>query len=1390
MSLLLILFAKVVLGTVTVRQPFDTFVGSQSESFSFTLTDYFIGPNLNYSISTDSEAPWYITLNDPFNFTMLSQQYYKKGTSATNLSKTRKLRSYRSDTTYILGYYSNNLTSYSFTNQTLTEIWTVFIDNSANNVFIQDIAVSATQNCIYAVVSYTTGTITTRHFTNVFIAKDFLQGVPNFVMVPGFQLLPQQSIRIEASGLFVAILNSTTNDLSSQGSVILYNVTDPVNPILVDSATGTHNPVDIGFYDFNTLIISDSVLGLQKYEVTNDQVILYNELLQEGMGSLDFSGSYAVVTLSNTVVQVDVDAFVIDSFVNLYSSNASVPASAVAGKMVGSYSFVITQTINANLAVVDFDLLPNQGQVKNWDLAILQTGNFDQFGPYNLFQNADGSFAYVRLDNFIITLSVLTVGDWELSGFTTSDNFTASITAEIAGNTTDNATLTFNAISVGQEKMIPYSNNSIFDGQLSIDLETFSIYIDLDTEIFPNQYFGGSYQLYNVTLSPLLNVSLKIIQPDKVTFDTIGAYQNITSLSASGNVFIMSDGTDVSAYNVTGIPNYNKFFSFNFQDSFPGALVNSTLWTGESVITYSDEVPGIVIASDFAIESITPPQNCIQLKAYNGFLYCGNSSSIIVYELEPFSNPLLIATINATTFGISELSFSDITFGTGTANQASIDYLFIADKSGILVASLDQLSRTPPVFTVYGPLGTSSNVLQALTTGDQFALVNFDGSADIYKVNYASYPTISQSLPGRGSAASASLAGGILLIQYAEIVDVIDLYADPLNAFYISYSSPACLSAAGFLNSTYSLSICNSSSTLTKGESLAQSDFVVANLTSVTIYGTRESSGSQLDYPITMSIYSSDVYYQTQGVIATGTIIAYNAYDSATIDFNVTIVNQSPYLISIFNETSITSEYNTSMQINISPYFIGQSLSYRLNINGDFYPYTTEFLPATIAPKYRTIDVEAINDAIDFYVCPGCNVSAILTETAVLLIDNLNLTEIVANINYSYPSSNCNSISSIYLGNNTYQMFLNCFENLSTLGSDPLNIFRVGVNTNLGTGVSEVSYYPVLSAYYFIKSVLLSPLSCLNYQVTNNIDDDGNFVDTKFYVSYFYYFNGMPINSDSWIEYSQESLGLSSLSISAVDSYYVDLNHAYVYMADASFGVRIFDVKYDIEADSLTQTLVTNLALDPIIPVSIGVCDNWLFVGGLNEDVYQYNLTLNPLSPEFVQSFYKTGNYSCVNGNIHCNAAFDPTLVVVPMITDNNLFDSRVLDLRAASYNAIYADLEEIYYYSGSAYFTNSSRVRSLSSTVFYDFGLNEPILQINSMTHSQYKMMLEYFGTSSFDVYITAHNDYLYINTETFTLERTNGDSPYDPDDHDDTDDDDAALELVVAAWVGLVFA
>jgi hypothetical protein len=1406
MSVWVILFAKLTLGSVLIKQPFSPYVGSQSEGFSYTLTDYFIGPNLQYSISSDADTPWTTTMDDPFNFQMASQKAFAKGTSADNLSNNRKLRSYSdlTNSTCVLAYYSNNLTSYKLYNNTFTYQWSTLVDNTAKNAFIQDIAFSREFDYIYAVVAYTTGTLTVTHHSNVFIGTKFLEGSPNFVEVPGYSLTPSQSIRIEIGSSFSAILNSTSNEMSSVGTVSVFNITDPSNPLYIGTATSTQNPVDLSFYDAQTLIISDNTQGLQKYQLSNSSVVISNGLNLTGTSSLDISGAYGAVALNNSVVMVDLEALVVYDIVNLYSNNASVPAKAVAGKLVGEFGFVNTITINSNLAVVDFELLPEQGQVKNWNLAAIQTGSFDQYGPFHIFPNDDGTFTYVRMDNSLVTACSLTVGYWTLNGFTNSQNFTANVTGFVGGNATLQATLEFTGVSVSPNSLIPYHNNSVIPlEEVGYDLDTTSIYLDLAPIMYPNLYFGGPYQAYNVSVSTLLpNILITVDLPSKAATSSLGTYTNLTTLSGDSSTFILSDGETVTAYNLTE-GQAESGLSFNFSTFYPGAAVTATLWTNGGIVAYSSAGPAIVAVYDQSSSQVDLGQNCSQFKVYQQYVFCGNTTSVQVFLFEHLLSES-VAYLDATTFGVDSLNFSDFTFCTGTADLTSLDYLVLVDASGLWTASLDQLGELSPQFSISGPFGSSADVMQAFTTGDQFVLMHSDGSVDIYAANYASLPTLSRQLAGKGGASSAAVGGGVMAVQYADSVDVIDLYADAVNGFYTNYSASACQTAAVSNVTTYILSMCTAPS-LHKASTVhnlapisISSVASPVSVTSTAINGVRSSPSSALDYPVTFVIKTTEPYIQTLATVATGNVTAYNSYGSASLSFNITVANESPYLISNFSQESLSVMSNVSLDIALLSYFIGQDLEFAVNINGEYveYNYTQfNYVPVVLEPKDLSQGNNSALEVLDFDVCLGCAASAVLTPSTIYLVDNQDPTNYLGNVSYSYPYTACNSISSLNLGNSTYQVFINCNSNLTALSDNPLNTSRISATVQLGSDSTVLTYKAVPGVYSFIKTVPLSSTSCLIYQVTDNREGDGQFAETRYYVSYFYYFLEIPAEIDSEVEFSFEDFGIDSLSISALDSYFITTDQAVVYMADATWGIRVFNVSYDTQQATIQQVLVNSVETPSITPVSIGVCGDWLFVGGSKEEVYQYDLSQGAASPLFVKAFYTTGNFTGVNGNIDCNAQFDPAYAVVPMNSASGNFTARVLSLQAPSSNSIYADLTFPSNVTSQASFTNSSRVRGQSGSELLDFSISTPYLSIQSMTLDQFGMMVDYYGTSVYDVFLTVSNEVLAVNTTTFTLTRTAAPTPPtpvpptpDPDDQDDSDDDDDSGVGLVAGVLGVL--
>jgi hypothetical protein len=1365
MSIWVILFAKLVLGTVTVRQSFSDFVGSQSEGFSYSLSDYFIGPNLNFTLNTTASSPWTTALSNPFTFSLNSQATVSGNSTALNLSNNRKLRSYvnSSNATCILTYYASNLTSYSVADNTLVQQWTTKIDNTANNVFINDIAVSRDNSFIYAVISYTTGTETLTYHTALYMATSFLSGTPTFVLVPGYTFMPQQSIRIEVSGLYAAIVNSTSNSMTSAGTLSVYNITDPSNPANMTVVNTTSSPVDLAFYNAQTLIVADPSLGLLKYYLSNatnatntTEVTLISQLSQTNVTSIDISGGNGVVALNKSVLLVDLDDFVIDELVNLFSSDGTVGETAVSGKLVGDIAFVNTFNTSSNVAIVDFDLLPNQGLIKNWNLASVQTGAFDPYGPYEVFMKADGTYSYVRVDTNTTSLANLTVGEWTFSGFTNNQNFTATIVASVGANTLDNATLTFTGYSIDPNSVVGFSNNSFFTEAVPLDLDTDSVYINLTTSLYANQYFGGSYQQYNVSLVALPNITVSYQKPSKTSASTLLSSLNSTVISGGEGYFILTDGQTVTLYNFTGSQSTVQFSYNSSADSALTSPITAAVWSNGCIVAYSSQANYIQVACGGSFVGITD-STCTSLKTSFGYVFCGNSANVTIFSLLPTVSA--VGFVNAETLALSSLNISDITFATSTEGYLSRDFLILADASGVIAVSLDQLSAS--TYQSFGPVGNGTFVSQAVTTGDQVAIVHTDGAVDVYYASYESAPSLNSRLRGRGNLISASYVSGILSLQYLTEVDIVDLYANSVSAFYASYMAPACPSALASADSVYVLSLCQLSSYFKLGLS--------SSLSATQIYGVRTEAGSALNYPLLMTITTDVPYYNSAMTVATGYITAFNSLSSATVPFTLQVTNDGPYLISTFNQPALTVDYWHNATIPVLEYFIGQNLEFYLNVNGEnpvYEPYSFTYSPIVLNPKiYLSNNYTTIANITGFDL--NAAFSAVITDTELYVQDNTDMSI----LNSYNLSSNCTSVSSASLGSGVYAAFVLCMEN-------PLVQKRVSVilTADNQTGVGLPNTVP----YSLVKTVPLNSSSTLVYYVTPNQDSAGSFLETSFTVDYISFSSaGSDVRFNS-LEYTFADFGLDSLSISAIDSYYTG-SSAYVYMADASWGIRVFNVSYNTNTNLTAQALINSVKTNSTNPVSIGVCGSWLFLGGQDEQIYQYNLS-DPTTPVFYQSFYTTGNFTGVNGNIDCNANFDPTYVAVPiMTTDGSSFTTRILSLQANSSSAIYADLTyDFDIAAGANYFVNSSTVRALAGQSLIDYEVSVPTLYVQPMTAAQYAQVIEHFGTSIFDVYLTVTNDFVTVNTEVFTLARSDV-----PDNDDNDDDDDSAVWLSVVAGV-----
>lgn len=749
--------------------------------------------------------------------------------------------------------------------------------------------------------------------------------------------------------------------------------------------------------------------------------------------------------------------------------------------------------------------------------------------------------------------------------------------------------------------------------------------------------------------------------------------------------------------------------------------------------------------------------DCAKFKMTGVYLLCIGVSEVLIYDTSVGFLPAPFHFNSSTIANVGDLAIID-------AAMSLSEYritLYIADLAlGFLEISIASFTSSVYNASIFGD---SKDVVSVFATQSLFYWLKANGSVVFYSISFFYTPRFIKLIESRGVPISFSSSSSILALQYLNSTVVLDLYSDTYSAYYATIPTDITCSLAT-PDVEFELDI------MVYVNCLDQS-----YITAYTFPSTKQVFDSPIDTYMTFNV--SCLVQSYIGLYTIGKLTAFNELGSNTLVVAVSVAN---YQMTIkgegFSHTNSTElAYNMHETFALSSLFLGQDLEFSLYINGIYANSNDDFSnPATLVTKQGLTYYEHL-EGVEFYNMGFSEAGKIVVSATSkgFLVKDLIL-QSVSLTSYSMlktPGVECLQVTDmgrvddvVYLAAfcnyNETDKYLSFSQNL-TRSAYYLLEFNTTIRAfNLGGLVMMESVYEVVG----LTSQLLRDNCTMFVSLTENYSGayyNNNLLLAKGCVYPFKY-------SQSVEDYI--TLGLDSLSVSAVAVLQVE-GKILLYVADSLSGLRIFD------ATNVTQIVLLESYLFKPTLVSIGICDGWLFLGDTTESVYKYTIA-NPLKPVFMEKAYKTGKMKGIRGIIQCSAKFDPQFVTVPMeVAATGSFVLRVFDLFDPDGFNLFCDISlndtGPALYPGSYTFTSSPSIIATGGSSYYEYKMHSPQLVYQSMTKTQFQMMLEKWKTNMFAIYFNVTSNQQYVASNQIYLQRTG------PDCDDDTDDSSVVLAL-----------
>jgi hypothetical protein len=1340
MFLLCILSAA---SAVTLKHNLSDVYGAPNETFFLDLAYYFGGSDLNFTTSLSN-----LTILDENKFYLLGQSKYTPAHPATpqvmpeqdmpTLACSRKLaKTFDSNLNLVLISYSGTTLYLSAYNGTaLIATSSLTITSGLSSAMIVDMTQSADLNYLYLAVQGYSQTNPSLNFYSVSIANPAKPIQLEEIKAPGIYL---DWLRLQTSESYMVITAYTDIFLPQQGVLGVIENRVLFQATFLKFLIGTRHPasfaIDIAFIDNSTFVLVDSEANLYKYSIVASLLTLVESIplapleaprsmfANKGRILIGFSCWVALIdaeTLNSiTVVETGFNATSVNlqldnliGYVNLYSPQASL------------------------FLVLDFSKTLDSIIIRRWDLAEHIPTPLSSLAPFLVASDNAGNLVYGRSDNGFLSMLKLQIGTERLVVAADNSSYAATVSAFSRSSPEDkvNATGSVSSTAVFNNSVATLKGRNYDTSPILIDLELFSSQ-PFPMVLYPDNYFAGPLANYSLTFNSTSYLSITSNSSQKYS-DSVETIELVADFISSSERFLLLYNTDhysILLYNGTLNSTFDLYVAANA--TVAASSIIAAGYAGGANITYVTSLTSVG-------QQYRPTSTfCKQLMTYvNYTLMCLDTHKIDLYG---FSTGFLGPPISLSAENVTNVGEFNCTGAAFTMNYTDA-YLYIADSNlGLLFLDFQVTNSLGQYIAI--KFGDATGVIRAFATSDLVYFLRADGGVAIYSIIQLP-PVLLRELQGKGPPIRYSSSENILALQYENFTEIIDLYAEAYSASYVQVPT----------NSNCSIATPNSAD-------LSTVLFInCANATHTakrTIQGRKQRSSAPIESEIHFSITSKGKAYSNYS--AEGTLTASNAAGSSSLE--VVIQTQS-FIQSIsaigFPKANTTAlPYYESASFQLSNIFKGQDIDFTLIINGKMSDGRAD--PALISPKVEILSAYDLYESLtDISICSSCSLAFATSKTGLFTFDYLKPNSSPVHSRWSDLGSELLSCSNIVASNQPNDGYLGLVLTCGIFGVEYYSSFNQTVITYMGIKTSLDLYDFQLNHGYGGNSVYVPPVNLASHRTQGNttilITLSENYdYDLKEYSNNLIIVASCNVTTDVDCDapqtFSSFELGFESLSVSAADVKAGSQGVA-LFAADSLFGLRVLNSTnvseiYPVASIEFNQTLV-----------SLGVCDDWLFLGDAEEGVHKYSIT-DVFNPVLISSYFKLGNMTGARGNIKCSSQTNPQFAAFPLFSSDGFFTVRILDLLEPSEFSIFADIKcngtNSSSFPGAFEFLDDSTITIVSSNNKRDYKISPSMLQYPPMSKQQYQDMLGKWSTNQFSLSINVSSEGQVVRTSQFYLQR-----------------------------------
>ncbi|CAG9330669.1 unnamed protein product [Blepharisma stoltei] len=1344
--------------SLSIRKEFETLYLLETEFSEIKLSDYFAGENLRYSIEDRNSSSDLATIQSAHEFDLVSFLPYP------NSRKTLPSESFTtwiSDSNQIIVWFNANqivLYIISLITGEATEIWNWKIESEYQNLQIQETRYLSKLQCILIWAKqqeHLEGSIVWRNDFYVMDVNNL-----NYPTSPTWTNFSEPTYSsklvlpyVEDSSYF-PIYCEFENDPSISNSIYIYFLTDALDqPILVQSISEYYSvflsqqklSIVGALMDYSKISVLDANFGLIifKYSFTMT-------FIEDGVEDLRHLGTLRSMTalslrkifiFSDIGISLYIRNIVKESSLRFHlKNNQNLNWTNI--QESSNYYFIQSHD---SLSVVDKNSASPEVMLS---IDITNLGTLEQINSKLLFFSSLHLGLYcARFEKAGLKVYKVSIKGWSL---------------KVHGNSTS---------------VVKVKATDFFGASVTSNLHVISVKKQ-SQEIFPNE--KGSWEkqesliIYENKTGFILDVNSYFLGPNlKFDFKFPELKQFHFELSPRNKLTLLKNLTlPEEIKNFATFPRYSWIYFYQdriYIESMSNPNVNWTIetsnpikatteiWDNAFIYRQSDE--GVYFISIASISSLSiihefeTGMECLLFSLCRNIIICGNRDKIETYIfIESRSKKIDTLTV-AELDNNFHWNAENLLANYNNYNNQIYIYLFDPNQ-GVLAVNILSRGQFSQI------LELKSHGIKFIVSSDYFIGLVYDEKIDIYKGPWEYWKTI---LIEPNLKIVSHFARDYLVYLYTK--DRLFIYDINLPTFGALYYSIEMKISDHF-------SYANDGSELVNFHSETEEKYAEIYTVSCEVDRFYYSS-CILNYEI--NIFVSDwKEIKEPSYSMNFSVIAYNEENQLQRSFPLNIEVENLWNNSEKWEISRSIPYNENYEFDFSKVFFGQDMEKSLNLNGNYLSSSDK----NLLPVFLTQRIEQVGEANNLKgrtiyshtVIPHAGIVVITSETGFIIknITGFSNETLLIPIQESQELQNlvCKQIESFAALKETKALIVTiCTYKVRH------TVFYSMRPTDLVENVNAIIFWEFdYCSLSFYQSKLLRIPTEIDFLRLATLDQN------NFEIIVFARCNslGHPFSDlwrlkGNWIEsnvnlYDVEkinvlSLGLENICISLVDYKIKDRETVYWYMVDWLYGIRVIEARTNLP--SIIAGGLKNSKLRKFL--SMGICGNLLYLseGGLKMESHQIENYANITKVKYAEYLSSSINFGYAKAApIICSD--DGRYAVFQLSQPNKNLSLSIFDINAnANSNFIGKIILSLDHYSDpvSIRFIDNSTISIAMryQSLYRSYKINKDHLIFPEMNESEYKKMIEKWGTKDFNMFITAVNENNAMNTSTISFTREN---------------------------------